>query len=138
MLQYTADNYPSRPSEQQSVNHRATTNCNTVQRTATHCNALQRTATHCNTLQHTATHCNALQRTATHCNALQHIATHSNTLQHTATHHNTLLPLDYPPTPYSQFQRKWDSKCSLKCKSKSSMVKVQVSFQMSPLEKDLS
>ena len=35
------------------------------------------------------------------------------------------------------FPRRWDWKCSSKCKSKSSMVKVHVSFQMSPLKRDL-
>jgi len=34
----------------------------------------------------------------------------------------------------SSFPRRWDSKCSSKCKSKSSIVKVQDSFQMSHLK----
>ena len=38
---------------------------------------------------------------------------------------------------YSPFPRRWDSKCSLKCKSKSMMVNVQVLFQISHLKKDL-
>jgi len=96
--------------------------CTTLQHTATtHCNSTEThfmkrvsdlcTAAHCNTLQqHTAT---ALQRTSwgesptyvpsclshtllqtsptkTHCNTLQHTATHCNTLQHTAAHCSTL------------------------------------------------
>jgi len=40
-------------------------------------------------------------------------------------------------TSYSPFPRRWDSKCSSKCKSKSSMVKAHVSFQMSPSKSDL-
>jgi len=39
---------------------------------------------------------------------------------------------------YSPFPTRWDLKYSSKCKSKSSMVKIQVSFQMSPLKRDLS
>jgi len=38
---------------------------------------------------------------------------------------------------YSPFPRRRDSKCSSNCKSKSSMVKVLVSFQMSCLKRDL-
>jgi len=38
---------------------------------------------------------------------------------------------------YSPFPRKWESKSSSKCKSNSSMVKVQVSFQMSRSKRDL-
>ena len=38
---------------------------------------------------------------------------------------------------YSLFPRRWDSKCSSKRKSKSSMVKVHISFQMSRLKRDL-
>jgi len=41
------------------------------------------------------------------------------------------------PKDYSPFPRRWDPTCSSKCKSKSSMVKVQVSFQMSRLKRDL-
>ena len=89
----------------------------TLQHTATHCNTLQHTATtHCNSLQHTATHCNTLQHTyitlqqasrlstwipAAKTKTLSpedvsavilgsHTATRYTSLQHTATYCNTL------------------------------------------------
>jgi len=46
-------------------------------------------------------------------------------------------PEPKPPWRYSLFPRRWDSKSSSECKSKSWMVKVQVSFQMSNLKRDL-
>jgi len=38
---------------------------------------------------------------------------------------------------YSPFPRRWDSRCLSECKSKSSMTKVQLSFQLCPLKRDL-
>ena len=44
---------------------------------------------------------------------------------------------EFDTSRHSPFPRRWDLKCSSKCKSKSSIVKVHVSFQMSPSKRDL-